>query len=272
VRRRVAAGVALAAFAGAVVVAVLLLWNSEGRGGAAVLAIAVGAAAALTGLTSRGWMSVTGWLLALASMAILVFLAVTGPADVWNFVTIGVLIGVGIGATRIALRVDDASLRPSGPAGKTVGAAERGSLILNPWSGGGAVERFDLVAEAQRRGIETVVLRSGDDLRSLAEDAIDRGADTIGMAGGDGSQALVAAVAAERDIPFVCVPAGTRNHFVLDLGLDRKDVVGALDAYTDGVERRIDLARVGDRVFVNNVSLGVYAAIVQSDDYRDGPR
>jgi diacylglycerol kinase family enzyme len=92
------------------------------------------------------------------------------------------------------------------------------------------------------------------------------------MAGGDGSQALVAAVAAERDIPFVCVPAGTRNHFVLDLGLDRKDVVGALDAYTDGVERRIDLARVGDRVFVNNVSLGVYAAIVQSDDYRDGPR
>ena len=70
----------------------------------------------------------------------------------------------------------------------------------------------------------------------------------------------------------VCVPAGTRNHFALDLGLDRDDVVGALDAFADAVERRIDLATVGDRVFVNNVSLGVYAKIVQSPEYRDAKR
>ena len=89
------------------------------------------------------------------------------------------------------------------------------------------------------------------------------------MAGGDGSQALVATVAARRDIAHVCIPAGTRNHFALDLGLDRDDVVGALDAFTDGVERRIDLARVNDRVFVNNASLGVYAKVVQSEAYRD---
>ena len=89
------------------------------------------------------------------------------------------------------------------------------------------------------------------------------------MAGGDGSQALVATVAARRGIAHVCIPAGTRNHFALDLGLDRDDVVGALDAFTDGVERRIDLARVNDRVFVNNASLGVYAKVVQSDAYRD---
>ncbi len=89
------------------------------------------------------------------------------------------------------------------------------------------------------------------------------------MAGGDGSQALVATVAARHDIAHVCIPAGTRNHFALDLGLDRDDVVGALDAFTDGVERRIDLARVNDRVFVNNASLGVYAKVVQSEAYRD---
>ncbi len=89
------------------------------------------------------------------------------------------------------------------------------------------------------------------------------------MAGGDGSQALVAGVAAELDVPFVCIPAGTRNHFALDLGVDRDDVVGALDAFSDGYERRVDLARVNGRVFVNNVSFGVYAAIVQSDEYRD---
>ena len=89
------------------------------------------------------------------------------------------------------------------------------------------------------------------------------------MAGGDGSQALVATVAAEHGIPHVCVPAGTRNHFALDLGLDREDVVGALDAFVDGMERRVDLARVNGRVFVNNACMGLYAKIVQSQEYRD---
>jgi diacylglycerol kinase family enzyme len=82
----------------------------------------------------------------------------------------------------------------------------------------------------------------------------------------------VATVAARREIAHVCIPAGTRNHFALDLGLDRDDVVGALDAFTDGVERRIDLACVNERVFVNNASLGVYAKVVQSDAYRDAKR
>jgi diacylglycerol kinase family enzyme len=90
----------------------------------------------------------------------------------------------------------------------------------------------------------------------------------VGMAGGDGSQGVVAAVAGARDVAHVCVPAGTRNHFALDLGLDRDDVLGALDAFTDGVERRVDLGTVNGRVFVNNVSLGLYADVVQSATYR----
>ena len=150
-----------------------------------------------------------------------------------------------------------------------VGRADSAALIINLKSGGGKAERFDLAAEARRRGIEPIILRPGDDLLELAESAIARGAGAIGMAGGDGSQALVATIAARRDVAHVCIPAGTRNHFALDLGLDRDDVVGALDAFTDGVERRIDLARVNDRVFVNNASLGVYAKVVQSDAYRD---
>jgi diacylglycerol kinase-like protein len=89
------------------------------------------------------------------------------------------------------------------------------------------------------------------------------------MAGGDGSQAIVAAVAAEHDLPYACVPAGTRNHFALDLGVDRDDVIGALDAFVDGGERRVDLAEVNGRVFVNNVSLGVYAEAVRRESYRD---
>jgi diacylglycerol kinase family enzyme len=142
-------------------------------------------------------------------------------------------------------------------------------LFFNPASGGGKARRFHLDEEARARGIEPIELRRGDDLRQLVEDAITAGADALAMAGGDGSQAIVAAIAAERDLPYACVPAGTRNHFALDLGVDREDVVGGLDALVDGGERRVDLAEVNGRVFVNNVSLGLYADAVQHDGYRD---
>jgi hypothetical protein len=112
-------------------------------------------------------------------------------------------------------------------------------------------------------------MKEGNDLASLAAGAVSSGAGVIGMAGGDGSQAIVAAVVARHDIPYVCIPAGTRNHFALDIGVDRDDVVGALDAFHHGSERRIDLARVNGRVFVNNASMGLYGAIVKSPEYRD---
>jgi diacylglycerol kinase family enzyme len=142
-------------------------------------------------------------------------------------------------------------------------------LIMNLKSGGGKAEHFKLAQECLVRGIEPTVLRPGDDLVQLAEDAISAGAEVIGMAGGDGSQAAVASVAARHGVPHVCVPAGTRNHFALDLGLDRDDVVGALEAFADGIEHRVDLAAVNGRTFVNNCSLGLYAAVVQSPQYRD---
>jgi diacylglycerol kinase family enzyme len=142
-------------------------------------------------------------------------------------------------------------------------------LIVNPRSGGGKAAHFDLVAQCRARGIEPILFQPGDDLATLATTAVRDGADALGMAGGDGSQAAVAAVAAEHGLPYVCVPAGTRNHFALDLGIDRNDVVGALDAFIDGRERRIDLGRVNERVFVNNAAMGVYGAVVQSAAYRD---
>lgn len=142
-------------------------------------------------------------------------------------------------------------------------------LIVNPRSGGGKAARFDLVVQCRARGIEAILFQPGDDLATLATTAVRDGADALGMAGGDGSQAAVAAVAAEHGLPYVCIPAGTRNHFALDLGIDRNDVVGALDAFIDGRERRIDLGRINGRVFVNNAAMGVYGAVVQSSAYRD---
>ncbi len=151
---------------------------------------------------------------------------------------------------------------PRPPARKPV-------LLMNLASGDGKAEEVDLPALCRERGIEAVILEEGDDLAALAESHARAGADCLGMAGGDGSQAVVAEVAMRHRLPFVVVPAGTRNHLALDLGLDRDDIVGALDAFAGGVPRTIDLARVNDRVFVNNASLGLYAQVVSSDEYRD---
>jgi diacylglycerol kinase family enzyme len=140
-------------------------------------------------------------------------------------------------------------------------------LIYNPRSGGGKATKFDLPGEARRRGIESVEMRP--DLEALTEELLAQGADAIAVAGGDGSQAQVAAVAARANIPYACIPAGTRNHFALDLGVDRNDVVGALDAFVAGGERVVDLAEVNGHVFVNNVSVGLYGEAVQQDGYRD---
>ncbi len=140
---------------------------------------------------------------------------------------------------------------------------------MNPRSGGGKARKLGLAGEAAKRGIEAVELQPGDDLETLVGDAIARGANGLAMAGGDGSQAIVAAIAAGHDLPYACIPAGTRNHFALDLGVDRDDVVGALDAFVDGGERLVDLGEVNGRVFVNNVSLGVYAEAVSHAGYRE---
>jgi diacylglycerol kinase family enzyme len=152
--------------------------------------------------------------------------------------------------------------RPAAPPGRPV-------LFINPRSGDGKAARARLAERARDAGIEAVTLGPGQDLAALAGDAVAAGADVLGMAGGDGSLAVVAAVAAAHGIPFVCVPAGTRNHFALDVGVDRHDLTGALEAFTGGVERRVDTAEVNGRLFLNNVSLGIYAEAVHSPAYRE---
>ena len=143
-------------------------------------------------------------------------------------------------------------------------------LIMNPKSGGGKVGRFDLKRRAEGLGAE-VFLMDGPaevDVAAVARDAVARGADLLGVAGGDGTQALVAGVAAQHGIPFVVITAGTRNHFALDLGLDREDPAASLDALSDGVELHVDLGEIGGQTFVNNASFGAYAEVVQTPQYR----
>lgn len=144
-------------------------------------------------------------------------------------------------------------------------------ILMNPRSGGGKVGRFHLVDKARAAGARVVLLEGHEhqDVAELARRAVAEGADLLAVAGGDGTQALVAEVAAQHGLPFAVIPAGTRNHFALDLGLDRDDPAAALQSLTDAVELRVDLGYVADRVFVNNASFGTYAAVVADPAYRN---
>lgn len=224
--------------------------------GAVLLVLAV--RAAWDGLIRRGLQCVPGLVLSVLLAAGGLFLLVKGsPALVLgSLVTPAAAVATGRAAFRIRVQLPPAP-RPAHPV-----------MFWNPRSGDGKARRFHLADEARARGITPLELGPDDQLDQLVLRAIEDGADALAMAGGDGSQAVVASIAAERGLPYACIPAGTRNHFALDLGVDRNDVVGALDAFVDGVERRVDLGEVNGLPFVNSVSLGIYGSAVQRAAYR----
>jgi diacylglycerol kinase family enzyme len=243
-RRRLAALAALGAVVAMAVVAVVALFGEPSGLVLALALLAIAAGAAWLAVTNRGVWRVLAMAAVLAAVVAIALVLGGGTGGILALVAIAALLGGFGAAARYAVG-------PPARPGTAVGPARQGALIVNPWSGGGKVERFHLVDEAEQRGIRTIALTRVSDLRALAEDAVAEGADVLGMAGGDGSQAIVASVAARHGLPHVAIPAGTRNHFALDLGLDRDDVIGALDAYGDAEEHVIDLATVNDRVFVN---------------------
>ena len=258
--RRLWAAAALALVLVAIVLAVDTAIAHFPSGLAVLACVVVAIGCAWLGISRRGAARTAGLAAAALFLAGAVALVVLEARVVEDAVVVLAIIAA-LGASREAFQARaelPAAVRPARPV-----------LFYNPLSGGGKAGRFHLAEEARRRGIEPIELRRGEDLERLVCHAVEEGADALAMAGGDGSQAIVAMIAADLDLPYACIPAGTRNHFALDLGVDRDDVVGALDAFVNGGERRVDLAEVNGRVFVNNVSLGLYAEAVQQPGYRD---
>ena len=236
--------------------------------------LAVGAAAAVVSLAAayfflsrRGiwrWLSLAVFVLAPITLIIvyasrdLLWIAIVSAAA-WLLASI---------TARPALAGEQTDWRmPERPAQPS---ARHPYLIMNPKSGGGKVEKFDLKRRAEDLGAEVFLVGGPEpvDVAEVARKAVEGGADLLGVAGGDGTQALVAGVAAEHGLPFIVISAGTRNHFALDLGLDREDPSACLGALSDGVELRVDLGMINGQVFVNNASFGAYAEVVQTPAYR----
>ena len=236
--------------------------------------VAVGLAAAVVGLAAayfflsrRGiwrWLSLAVFVLAPIAVIVvyafrdLLWVAVLSAA-IWLLASM---------TARLALAGNPADWRmPEHPAQPP---ARHPYLIMNPKSGGGKVEKFDLKRKAEGLGADVFLIGGPEpvDVAKLAREAVEAGADLLGVAGGDGTQALVAGIAAEHGIPFVVISAGTRNHFALDLGLDREDPSACLGALSDGVELRVDLGMINGQTFVNNASFGAYAEVVETPAYR----
>ena len=239
-----------------------------------VIFAAAGGCAVVAGgywfLANRG---VRRWLAAVLVIAapVVILVAFALHHLLWVAIVAVALMLLAAAAARAALGSGAGQDRPPAvPAGRPAHAF----LIMNPRSGGGKVARFGLKEKAEAQGAQVALLDGPGivDVAALARKAVADGADLLGVAGGDGTQALVAGIAAEHDLPFLVISAGTRNHFALDLGLDRDDPSTCLAALTDGEELRIDLGLIGDRTFVNNASFGAYAEVVRSPEYRDDKR
>ena len=234
-----------------------------GEGAAAVVSLA----AAYVFLARRGvwrWLALAVFVLAPVAVIVvyafrhLLWVAIVSAAF-WLLASI---------TARQALTGDQTDWRmPEYPAQPPT---RRPYLIMNPKSGGGKVGKFDLKRKAEALGAEVFLLGGSEhvDVAAVARKAVAEGADLLGVAGGDGTQALVAGIAAEHGLPFVVISAGTRNHFALDLGLDREDPSACLGALSDGVELRVDLGMINGQTFVNNASFGAYAEVVETPAYR----
>ena len=262
----------LAVLAALAAIAVLLVGGAKSIG--ILISGVAGAALTLAGgwlfLSNRG---LVRWLAAAVVVAAPVFVVVLYISRqlLWAVLLVVVLTAISAAAGRAAI----IRARPSaGMPERPTRPPRRPFVIMNPRSGGGKVGKFALDTKAAALGAEVGLIAGPGqvDVAGLARQAVADGADLLGVAGGDGTQALVAGIAAEYGLPFLVISAGTRNHFAMDLGLDRERPDTGLDALTDGVELCLDLGLIGGRTFVNNASFGAYAQVVQSPAYRDDKR
>ncbi len=262
----------LAVLAALAAVAALVVGSDRVLGFA--LAVVVGLATVLAG--AWWFVSRTGplrWAAAgvvVAAPVALAVLCIVRGQVVMLVVAVALAVAAAAAGRAAVLRARPTPRMPEHPAPPP----HRPLLIMNPRSGGGKVGRFDLVAKSTALGAQVALLEGPGpvDVEALARHGVADGADMLGVAGGDGTQALVAGVAAEHDLPFLVISAGTRNHFAMDLGLDRERPDAGLEALTDGVELCLDLGSINGRTFVNNASFGAYAEVVQSPAYRDDKR
>ena len=182
------------------------------------------------------------------------------------------------GATALAVGSTVFRIRRLRRRPATVREHRRVDLTPNPSGTGvaivvnvGAGTADDALVADLRASLPEAEVRSvaGEDLEAaLRSAARSPGRRALGVAGGDGSVNVAAAAASAHDLPLVVVPGGTLNHLARDLGV--RSVDDAARALAAGTAVAIDLARVGDRPFLNTASFGSYTALVDAREALEG--
>jgi len=136
------------------------------------------------------------------------------------------------------------------------------TILLNDRSGGAAAGKAAEIAGAfAAAGVPArLVVVDGADVTAQAEQAA-RAGDVLVAAGGDGTVSSIAAVAVRSGATLGVLPLGTLNHFARDAGIPTP-LVEAVDTIAAGYTRDLDVGEWNGRVFVNNVSLGLYPRLV----------
>jgi diacylglycerol kinase family enzyme len=137
-------------------------------------------------------------------------------------------------------------------------------IIYNSQAGTALTEE-EITASFKRHSdvtLEIHIPEKASNLVSIAEKAIESGADVIVAAGGDGTTSAVASALVKKDVPLGLLPMGTLNHLAKDLGVPM-ELDGAVDVICTGNVAKIDVGEINDKYFVNNVSMGFYPKIVR---------
>jgi YegS/Rv2252/BmrU family lipid kinase len=151
----------------------------------------------------------------------------------------------------------------------------KGVLFFNPSSGvkTPAAELSALQQSASDAGLEVIQVTRDLDCASLIRDRLREARRRVGAAGGDGTINTVIQPLVHTEAILGVIPVGTYNHFAKDLGIPLawRD---ALEVVMSGETKPIDAARINDRFFVNNVSMGLYPELVarREEKGRDYPR
>ena len=141
-----------------------------------------------------------------------------------------------------------------------------GVVIVNPHSGPdetpvdevGALFPGSVVEELDR-----------DDARSQFERAVaSQSPAFLAVAGGDGTIRCAAGVVADSEVALVPVPAGTRNHFAKEVGVETLEAAGEA-ASSSGQVVQVDLGDVNGEPFVNNANIGAYPRIVREREVHE---
>ncbi|MFL6741998.1 MAG: diacylglycerol/lipid kinase family protein [Sphingomicrobium sp.] len=144
------------------------------------------------------------------------------------------------------------------------------TAVLINRSGGAASRDPDIAtkvaAALEAAGVAaTVELIDGGECEVRAKAAAERGDELLVVGGGDGTVAAAASALVGTDTRLGVLPLGTLNHFARDLGI-ANDLDEAARLIASGVERRVDVAEMNGRIFINNSAIGLYPLMVIDRD------